>query len=82
MIMTLSFASFNFPHVLYATGTSFSTGPDSRVKDGTIYMLWSMRLAKEDMSGRLSVFAVWICLLCDVSRTDRFESNSKISWKA
>ena len=50
IIMTLSRRSFSRPQVLYATGTSRSTLPHSRVKDGTVWMLWSMRAAKGDMA--------------------------------
>lgn len=43
MTMTLSLVSFNFPHVLYATGTSLRITPDSKVKDGTQNISCSIR---------------------------------------
>lgn len=42
MIITLSLFSFNFPHVLYATGTSLRVSPHSSVKDGRTRICWSM----------------------------------------
>ena len=50
MIITLSRRSFSRPHVLYATGTSRRTLPDSSVKAGTTCMLWSISVAKGDMA--------------------------------
>jgi hypothetical protein len=45
MTRQLSCSAFSLPHVLYATGTSLSVTPDSRVKLGIMVIFWVIRAA-------------------------------------